>query len=92
MRRCGWSGHRRGAGDGSPGGEAFRSGLAVGGGGQAVAAWAEVAGDRAVGGEEALGVPRALAAPHPPLALPRGLMGVLGAIVQALMAPVLHAG
>ncbi len=70
MRRCGWSGHRRGAGDGSPGGEAFRSGLAIGFGGETVAAWAKVAGDRAVGGEEALGVARTLEPSHPPLALP----------------------
>jgi len=56
-----------------------------------VAAWADVAGDRAGGGEEALGVARVLEAPHPPFPLPRGLVRVLGPVVQALVSAVLDA-
>ena len=67
------------------------AGLAVGGSGEAVAAWAAVADDRAVGGEEPLGVARALAPAQPPLSLPRGLVRMLGPVVQSFVPAVLHA-
>ncbi len=53
-----WSVHGGGADDDPPGGEAFLADLTIGGGGQPVAARAEVVGDGAVRGEEALGMPR----------------------------------
>jgi hypothetical protein len=57
-----------------------------------VSAWAEVLGDRPIRGEEALGVTRRLKALHPSFPLPRGLMGVLGAVIQIAMPAVLDAG
>ena len=85
------SGHRRGAGDRPPAGAALGSGLAIGFGGQTMAARAKVGGDRAVGGEETLRVPRRFEAPHAPFALPRRLVRVFRAIIQPLVPPVLHA-
>ncbi len=66
--------------------------LAVGGGGQAVAARAAVAGDGAVDGEEALRVAGRREPPHASLALACGLMRVLGAVVEPLVSAVLDAG
>ncbi len=66
--------------------------LAVGGGGQAVAARAAVAGERARRGEEALGVAVTLASPHPPFPLPGRLVRMLRPVVAPLMLPMLDAG
>jgi hypothetical protein len=55
-------------------------------------AWAEVLGNGPVGGEEPLGVSWRLEALHAPLALPRRLVGVFGAVVQIAVLPMLHAG
>jgi hypothetical protein len=88
-RRC--SGHRRGAGDRPPGGEALGSGLAIGFGGQAVAARAEVTGNRAVRGEEPLRMPRRFEPAHASLAFARGLVRILGPVVQSPVLPVLDA-
>jgi len=63
--------------------------LAVGGGGQAVAARAAVVGDRAIRGEEALGVAGMLEPPHPPLSLPGRLVRMLRPIVAPLVLPML---
>lgn len=69
-----------------------RRGVCSGGSGQAMAARAEAGGDGPVGGEEPLRVPRRLAPAHPSLALARGLVGVLRAVVEPLVSPMLHAG
>ncbi len=88
----GRSGQRRGAGDRPPGGAAFGAGRAIGCSGQTVAARADVRGDGAVGGEKALRVARTLEPPHPPLAFPRRLVGMLGAVIPPCVPPVRHAG
>ena len=51
---------------------------------------AEVLGYGAIGGEKALGVSRGFEALHPPLALARRLMQVLGAAVQTPVLAVFH--
>lgn len=57
-----------------------------------MASWAEVLGDGAIRREEALGVPWRLEALHPPFSLARQLVGVLGAVVQVAMLPMLDTG
>ena len=89
MCGSGGSGH---AGDLAPGSEGTVALLPVGGGGQAVATWTAVRGDRAVGGEEALGVARGLEPPHPAFPLPGRLMGMLRPVMQALVPPLRDAG
>ena len=42
----------------------------------------EVLGDGPIGGEESLGMTRGLESLHAPLALPRGLVGVLSAVIE----------
>jgi hypothetical protein len=51
---------------------------------------AGVLGDGPVDGEEPLRVSWGLEPLHPPLSLARRLVGVLGAIVQIAMLPMLH--
>jgi len=80
-----------GAGHLAPASERSVALLPVGGGSEAVAAWAEVADDRAVGGEEALGMAGALEAAHAPLALPGWLVRMLRPVVQPPVAPMLDA-
>jgi hypothetical protein len=47
-----------------------------------VALRSEIGRNRTIGGEAALHVPRRLEPLHPPLSLPRRLMGVLRSIVE----------
>jgi hypothetical protein len=49
-------------------------------------------GNRTIGSEEALGVARGLEPLHAPLPLAGGLMGILGAIVEIAVLPMLDAG
>ena len=51
--------------------------------------WSKVRGDGAKGRQEPLGMPHRFKAFHRPFALPGGLMGVLGSIVQILRPAVL---
>jgi hypothetical protein len=51
---------------------------------------AEVLGDGTVGGEELLGVPWRFEPLHAPLALTRGLVGVLGAVIEIPMLAVFY--
>ena len=51
--------------------------------------WSKVPGDAAKGRQEPLGMPHRFKAFHRPFALPGGLMGVLGSIVQVLRPAVL---
>jgi len=76
-------------GDRPPGGETLGAGLVVGGGGQAMAAGTEVAGDGTVGGEEALGVAGRLEASHASFPLPGGLVGILRPVIESFVSAVL---
>jgi len=84
----GGSGH---AGDLAPGGEGICSLSAIDDSGQAVAAWAAVAGERAVSREETVRKARALEPLHAPLPLAGRLVGMLGPVVRSLVLPVLDA-
>ena len=83
------SGRRSGttwrADDGAPGGAALVAGLAVDGGGAAVAARAAVRGDRAGGGEGARRMARRFEPSHAPLPLAGGLVRMLGPIIEPLV-------
>ena len=57
-----------------------------------MASWSEMRGDDSVHLDEALRMVARLKPAHPPLALTRGLMGVLGAVVQIPVLPVCDAG
>jgi hypothetical protein len=72
-----------------PGVESVPHLLTVFGGGEEVTSRAEVLRDRPIRGQEALGVTRRLEPLHPPFSLARRLVGVLGAIVQIAMLPML---
>ncbi len=76
-----WSGKGRCAGHFIPDAKAFSSMATVIGGGEQMAAGAEVRGDNAVHLEESLGVLAGLEPAHSPLALTGGLMRVLRAVV-----------
>ena len=58
--------------------------------GQPMSAWTKMSGDKAIGREEALGVAGRLKALQVSLALPGGLVGVLGAIIEIPMLPMFH--
>ena len=55
-----------------------------------MASWTEVRTDGPTSSQETLSLSRGLEAPHRPFTLPRGLMRVFRAVVEALVFPVLH--
>ena len=55
-------------------------------------AWTEMLGDGAMGREEALGVARRLKPLHASLALARGVVGVLGAMIERPVLAMFHSG
>jgi hypothetical protein len=75
-----------------PGLETLPHLLTVCGGREPRASRAEMLGDEARGGEEPLGVPRCLEALQAPLAWPRRLVGVVGAVVEIPVLAVVHTG
>ncbi len=54
--------------------------------------WAKVLGNRTIGGKEALGMSGGLESLHPLLPLAGRWMGILGAVVQVAVLPMLDAG
>jgi hypothetical protein len=64
--------------------------LAVRGSGKPMPSRSEVLGNRTIRGEETLGVPGRLKSLHPLLPLARGLMRILGAVIEVAVLAVLH--
>jgi hypothetical protein len=64
--------------------------VSVVGGREEVTPRSKVLGDGTIRGEEALGLSGGLKPLHPPLPLARGLMRILGTVVQIAMLPMFH--
>src|SRR5712671_3684256 len=79
------------AGDVGPGGEGGAAGPEVCGG-VVVSAAGENVGDLVMSGKEALNLPRRLEPLHDPLSSSGRLMGVFGAVIEALVLPMLDPG